>query len=278
LAERSKIQTGTIRIATKNFTEQLILGEIMSQLIEARTDLSVERRFNLGGTMICHEALVNNQIDLYAEYTGTGLTVILKEPVISDPVEAIRFVSRAYRKRFGAEWLKAFGFNNTYAVTVRALDAKKHGWAKISDLEEVAPRLRAGITAEFAERPDGYPGLRKIYGLQFGEVRDMDPALMYEAVSKGEVDVICAFATDGRIAAYNLKPLKDDLQFFPPYHAAPVIRQEILQMHPELDGVLSLVEGLLDNAAMQRLNLEVDGKKRRPAEVAKAFLEEKGLL
>jgi osmoprotectant transport system permease protein len=278
LAARSKIQAGTIRIATKNFTEQLILGEIMSQLIEARTDLSVERRFNLGGTMICHEALVNNEIDLYAEYTGTGLTVILKEPVISDPVEAIRFVSLAYRKRFGAEWLKPFGFNNTYAVTVRAVDAKKYGWGKISDLEEIAPRLRAGITAEFAERPDGYPGLRKIYGLQFGEVRDMDPALMYEAVSKGEVDVICAFATDGRIAAYNLKPLEDDLQFFPPYHAAPVIRQEILQMHPELDGVLSLVEGLLDNAAMQRLNLEVDGEKRIPAEVAKAFLREKGLL
>jgi osmoprotectant transport system permease protein len=278
LAARSKIQTGTIRIATKNFTEQLILGEIMSQLIEARTNLSVERRFNLGGTMICHNALVNGEIDLYAEYTGTGLTAILKEPVISNPEKAIRFVSLAYRKRFGAEWLKPFGFNNTYAVTVRADDAKKHGWAKISDLEEVAPRLRAGFTAEFAERPDGYPGLRKIYGLQFGEVRDMDPALMYEAVSKGEVDVICAFATDGRIAAYNLKPLEDDLQFFPPYHAAPVIRQEILQMHPELDGVLSLVEGLLDNAAMQRLNLEVDGKKRRPAEVAKAFLRKKGLL
>jgi osmoprotectant transport system permease protein len=278
LAAPSKTQTGTIRIATKNFTEQLILGEIMSQLIEARTDLSVERRFNLGGTMICHEALVNNEIDLYAEYTGTGLTAILKEPVISDPVEALRFVSLAYSKRFGAEWLKPFGFNNTYAVTVRTVDAKKHGWAKISDLEEVAPRLRAGITAEFAERPDGYPGLRKIYGLQFGEVRDMDPALMYEAISKGEVDVICAFATDGRIAAYNLRPLEDNLQFFPPYHAAPVIRQEILQMHPELDGVLSLVEGLLDNAAMQRLNLEVDGEKRRPAEVAKAFLREKGLL
>jgi osmoprotectant transport system permease protein len=140
------------------------LGEIMAQLIEAKANLRVERRFNLGGTMICHKALVNNEIDLYAEYTGTGLTAILKEPVISDPVEAIRFVSLAYRKRFGAEWLKPFGFNNTYAVTVRAVDAKKHGWAKISDLEEVAPRLRAGITAEFAERPDGYPGLRKIYG------------------------------------------------------------------------------------------------------------------
>ena len=272
------IKGATVRIGTKNFTEQFILGEIMAQLIESKTDLTVKRRFNLGGTMICHGALVNGEIDLYAEYTGTGLTAILKQPVISDPEEALQYVSQAYRERFRAQWLKPFGFNNTYAVTVRAVDANKHGWAKISDLEKVAPGLRAGFTAEFAERPDGYPGLRKTYDLRFGEVRDMDPALMYEAVSKGEVDVICAFATDGRIAAYNLKPLEDDLQFFPPYHAAPIIRQEILQMHPELDGVLSLVEGLLDDAAMQRLNLAVDGKKRRPAEVAKAFLREKGLL
>jgi osmoprotectant transport system permease protein len=278
LAARSRIQTGTIRIATKNFTEQLILGEIMSQLIEVRTDLIVERRFNLGGTMICHEALVNGQIDLYAEYTGTGLTAILKEPVISDPEKAMQFVSSAYRERFGAVWLKPLGFNNTYAITVRKADAEKYGWARISDLKKGAKKLRAGFTAEFAERPDGYPGLREIYGFQFGKVRDMDPALMYEAVSKGEVDVICAFATDGRIAAYNLKPLEDDLQFFPPYHAAPVIRQQILQMHPELNRVLSLVEGVLDNAAMQRLNFLVDGKKQSPAEVAKAFLKEKGLF
>ncbi len=278
LAASSKIPIATVRIATKNFTEQLILGEIMAQLIEAKTDLSVERRFNLGGTMICHGALVNGEIDLYAEYTGTGLTAILKEPVISDPEQALQYVSHAYRERFGAKWLKPFGFNNTYAITVREADAQRHEWIRISDLEKVAPGLRAGFTAEFAERPDGYPGLRKIYDLRFGEVRDMDPALMYEAVSKGEVDVICAFATDGRIAAYNLKPLEDDRQFFPPYHAAPVIRQELLQMHPELDAVLSLVEGLLDNAAMQRLNFQVDGKKRRPAEVAKAFLKEKGLF
>lgn len=278
LTARSHIESGTIRIATKNFTEQLILGEIMAQLIEARTDLRVERRFNLGGTMICHEALVNGQIDLYAEYTGTGLTAILKEPVISDPAKALQYVSRVYRERFGAEWLKPFGFNNTYAVTVRALDAKKHGWAKISDLQEAAPGLRAGITAEFAERPDGYPGLQKMHGLQFEEVHDMDPALMYEAVSKGEVDVICAFATDGRIAAYNLKPLEDDLHFFPPYYAAPVIRSDFIQAHPEVGGVLSLLGGLVDNAAMRRLNFLVDGEKQRPAGVAEAFLREKGLF
>jgi len=274
----SKNQTKTIRIGTKNFTEQLILGEIMAQLIESRTDLVVERRFNLGGTMICHGALVNGEIDVYAEYTGTALTAILNAPVISDPDKAFHFVAEAYHKRFGLRWLKAFGFNNTYAITVREDDARGQGWTKISDLKKAAPGLRAGFTAEFAERPDGYPGIRQIYRLNFGEVRDLDPSLMYEAVSKGKVDVICAFATDGRISAYNLKPLEDDRQFFPPYYAAPVIREEILKDHPELGESLSLLEGLIDDATMQHLNFEVDGNKQDPAEVAKAFLRTKSLL
>jgi osmoprotectant transport system permease protein len=274
----SKIQTKSIRIASKNFTEQLILGEIMAQLIEERTGLIVERLFNLGGTMICHGALVNGEIDLYAEYTGTGLTAILKHPVISDPDEALRHLREVYPERFRARWLKPFGFNNTYTITVRQNDAKRYGWDRISDLVEAAPGLRAGFTAEFAERPDGYPGLGQIYALQFGDVRDLDPSLMYTAIAEGEVDVICAFATDGRITAYDLKPLKDDRQFFPPYYAAPVIRGEILADHPELAATLSALEGLLDNASMQRLNFEVDGKKQRPAQVARGLLKSKGLL
>lgn len=272
------IKGGTVRIGTKNFTEQLILGEMMAQLIEAKTDLTVQRRFNLGGTMICHGALVNGEIDLYAEYTGTGLTAILDHPVISDPEEALQHVTEAYRERFGAEWLRPFGFNNTYAITVRKADAERYGWTRISDLKVAASELRAGFTSEFAERPDGYPGLRKIYGLRFGKVRDMDPALMYQAVAKGEVDIICAFATDGRIAAYDLKPLEDDRQFFPPYWAVPVIREEMLHAYPNLRNVLSLLGEVLDDPAMQRLNFEVDGKKRGPAEVAESFLRAKGLL
>jgi osmoprotectant transport system permease protein len=267
-----------IRIGTKNFTEQLILGELMAQLIETKTDLIVDRRFNLGGTMICHSALVNGEIDLYAEYTGTGLTAVLKHPVILDPEEALNYVKRAYHKRFGAQWLKPFGFNNTYAITVREADAKKNRWKQISDLVNTAMELRAGFTAEFAERPDGYPGLHRIYGLRFGEVRDFDPALMYEALVKGEVDVICAFATDGRIPAYHLKPLKDNLNFFPPYYAAPVIREEILNAYPKLGDVLSLSGGLIDNGTMQGLNFEVDGKKRRTAQVVKEFLKAKGIF
>ncbi len=268
----SRQPLGTIRIGTKNFTEQLILGELMAQLIENRTSLRVERRFNLGGTMICHEALINEEIDLYPEYTGTALTAILKQPVISDPEEAFRHVDRAYRERYGVIWLPPFGFNNTYAITVRRTDAEKHGWISISDLRGPAQQLRAGFTSEFVERPDGYVGLKQVYELEFGKVRDMDPALMYQAVAKGEVDVICAFATDGRIASYDLKPLKDDRGYFPPYQAAPVINEVLLDAYPELTKILSSLGGLLDDSLMQDLNFKVDAKKQSPAEVARAFL------
>lgn len=268
----------TVRIGTKNFTEQLILGELMAQLIETRTDLRVERRFNLGGTMICHGAFKSGGIDLYAEYTGTALTAILKQSVIGDPGRAHETVAREYRQRFAAEWLRAFGFNNTYAITVRKSDATFRNLRTISDLIAISGTLRAGFTAEFSERPDGYPGLRRTYGLQFREVRDLDPALMYQAIANREVEVISAFATDGRIAAFDLQPLRDDRGFFPPYQAAPVIRTEVLQAHPELREVFELLAGRLDDATMRRLNFEVDVKKRRPGDVAHEFLESRGLL
>ena len=280
LESQTSLETGrpAVRIGTKNFTEQLILGEMMAQLIEAKTDMVVQRRFNLGGTMICHEALVNNEIDLYAEYTGTALTAILKHAVIADPEKALRYVTQTYHERFGLQWLKPFGFNNTYAITVRAADSAQNRWNSISDLKELANHLNAGFTAEFAERPDGYPGLRQAYSLQFGNVRDFDPSLMYEAIRNKKVDVICAFATDGRIAAYHLKPLKDDRKFFPPYYAAPVVREGMLKAHPKLGDVLSLLGGLIDDAEMQRLNFEVDGKKRRIEVVAEKFLKAKGMI
>lgn len=269
---------GMVRIGTKNFTEQLILGELMALLIEARTDLRVERRFNLGGTMICHEALKSGEIDLYAEYTGTALTAILKQSVIADPDRAYETVTREYRQHFAADWLSPFGFNNTFAITIRKSDASLRNLRTISDLIAISGALRAGFTAEFSERQDGYPGLRRVYGLQFREALDLDPALMYQAIANREVDVICAFATDGRIAAFDLQPLQDDRGFFPPYQAAPVIRTEILETHPELRQVLDLLAGLLDNAAMQRLNFKVDEKKRRPSDIAREFLEDRGML
>ncbi len=267
-----------IRIGTKNFTEQLILGELMAQVIEAHTDLRVERRFNLGGTMIAHGALTGGEIDLYAEYTGTALTAILKHPVIADPVQAFQTVSSEYQQRFAVDWLRPFGFNNTYAITIRKADALSRNLRSISDLTPISAHLRAGFTAEFSERPDGFPGLQQAYGLQFGKVLDLDPALMYQAITNREVDVICAFATDGRIAAFDLQPLQDDRGFFPPYQAAPVIRTEVLKAHPDLRHVLNLLAGRLDDVTMQRLNFKVDGNHFQPRDVAREFLESHGLV
>jgi osmoprotectant transport system permease protein len=271
-------QPGTVRIGSKNFTEQLVLGEILAQRIEAATDLKVERLFNLGGTMICHEALVRGEIDLYPEYTGTALTAVLGEPAANDADQVLRTVRQHYGTRFGCEWLGPFGFDNTYAITVRSADATRNRWRSISDLEEPSPGLRAGFTAEFMEREDGYPGLRRVYDLRFRDVRDLDPALMYRAIAESEVDVICAFATDGRIAAYDLTPLSDDREFFPPYQAAAVVRSRVLSDHPELRAALTPLAGALDDRAMQRLNLQVDGEGRTPADVARRFLSESGLL
>jgi osmoprotectant transport system permease protein len=267
-----------VTIGSKNFTEQIVLGEMLAQLIEARTDLTVDRLFCLGGTMICHGALVHGQIDLYVEYTGTGLMTVLHHDALSDPDEVYRIVSEEYRRRFGVEWCAPLGFNNGYAFTVRRKDARRHGWKTISDLRSAAPQLRIGFPAEFAQRPDGYPGFKKAYGFGFGEVRELDPGLMYDAIAAGEVDVIPAFTTDGRIAAYDLVPLVDDRHFFPPYYAAPVVRLQTLHRYPQLKGVLDLLAGKLDDATMQRLNFEVDQKKRRPAEVARQFLRSEGLL
>lgn len=262
-----------IRVGSKNFTEQLILGELMAQLIERETDLRVLRKFDLGGTMICHGALVSGGIDLYAEYTGTALTAVLEEEVIVDPEAAYEFVAAEYQRKFDVRWLKPFGFNNTYAITVREKDAIEKSLLRISDLQPIANAMRAGWTFEFSERPDGYIGLRERYGFAFGKVIDLEASLMYEAIARGEVDVISAFATDGRIAAYRLKPLEDDRHFFPPYHAAPVIRNTTLESHPELAECLHLLAGTLSDEVMRELNFQVDQNKRSPGEVAREFLE-----
>ena len=267
-----------VRIAAKNFTEQFILGEMLAQLVEAKTDITVDRQFYLGGTMICHGALANGEIDVYPEYTGTALTTILKRRVLATPDETYNAVAKAYGKQFKCEWLSPLGFNNTYAITVRETDAQAKNWQTVSDLEGEASSLTAGFTAEFVERPDGYPGLKREYGYQFGSVRELDAGLMYKALAAGEVDVICAFATDGRIAAYSLVPLEDDKRFFPPYFAAPVVRSAVLQAHPELREALNGLAGKLDDSQMQKLNYEVDEKKRSPADVAREFLQSQGLV
>lgn len=264
-----------LRIGSKNFTEQLLLGELMAQRIESAVGARVERRFNLGGTVLCHRALVNGEIDLYPEYTGTARTTILGQEKIVDPEACFEAVAEAYRKRFFCAWFAPFGFNSTYTITVRSRDAAREGWKKISDLVQKADTLRAGFTAEFSERPDGYPGLQQAYGLAFGKVFDLDPGLMYKAVARGEVDLICAFSTDGRIKAYDLTVLEDDRNFFPPYYAAPVVRLQALEAYPELRDALEPLSGAISDRTMQTLNFEVDEEGRSPEEVAGEFLRER---
>ena len=268
-------QPETVRIGSKNFTEQEILGELVAQLIERHTDLKVERRFGLGGTDICHAALCGGELDLYIEYTGTALLNILKYEVINNPDHAFRTVAKAYRDRYDLEWLPPIGFNNTYAITVRGTTANELDLATISDLHQQADRLQGGFTSEFMERPDGYPGLRKTYGFKLGSTVDLDPGLMYQAIAKGQVDVICAFSTDGRISEYDLRVLDDDRHFFPPYDAAPVVRRELLQNHPEIRDALIALTGTLSNNDMRQMNHAVDVLKQEPADVVHRWLNQR---
>ena len=269
-----------LHIGGKDFTEQLILEEMMAILIEETTALKVDRRPYLGGTMVCFNALRGGDLDVYAEYTGTGLVNILEEPVIRDPDEAYETVKRRFADEYGVVWLKPFGFNNTYTLTMRAEQAKEIGIRTFTDLAEYVragkePKLSAGFTAEFLDRPDGYKGLTKAYDFRFAdEPKQLDPGLMYRACADGSVDVICGFATDGRIAAFGLATLADDKGFFPPYFAAPVIRADTLRRHPHLEQVLGRLGGRIDDAAMQRLNYQVDRKDnpRRARDVAREFL------
>ena len=272
------IRENTIRIGSKNFTEQLILGELMAQMIETHTDLAVDRRFNLGGTMICHRALEAGEIDLYAEYTGTGLVTVLNRPSNSDADVVWSTVENEYQKRFGLQWLGPFGFNNTYALTVKSSTASENNWKSISDMAPSADRLKAGFTAEFSERADGYRGVSEKYSLKFSQVVDLEPSLMYQAIARGEVDVICAFTTDGRIEAYDLQALIDDKDFFPPYFAAPVANQELFNRHPVVQRVLGQLTDEINNTEMQKMNFEVDENNRQPRDVAREFLTRRGLF
>ncbi len=271
-------QRASIVIGSKNFTEQLILGELMAQTIEARTDLSVERRLNLGGTMICHSALLKGEIDLYPEYTGTALTAILEDSVVRDPAQVLREVRSAYESRFGLTWLAPFGFDNTYVVAARADEADQRGWNVVSDLIPDASRLRVGMTAEFAERPDGLRGFEQRYGVRFAETRDLDPSILYQAAAEGQVDVVFAFATDARLRQYDLKVLTDDRGYFPPYQAAPVVRSGTLSAHPELRSALAPLAGALPDSVMRRLNYEADVQGESPAHVAAKFLSAQGVV
>jgi osmoprotectant transport system permease protein len=265
---------GAVRVGSKDFAEQLLLGELMAQAIEAR-GLPVERRLNLGGTLVCHEALTRGELDVYAEYSGTALTAVLgrARPAGAAVQDVVR---REYRDRFDLAWRAPFGFDNTYALAVREAEAAARGWRTISDLRASASSLRAAFTAEFAERPDGWPGLRAAYGLSFASVRDVEPSLLGRAVRDGAADVACVFATDGRLDSYGLVVLADDAGFFPPYEAAPVVRRAVLDAQPQVALALDALAGAIDDATMRSLNRAVE-EGAAPRDVARAFLAERGL-
>jgi glycine betaine/choline ABC-type transport system substrate-binding protein len=278
------LTSADVVIGGKDFTEQSILAHMMSILIEENTDLTVKAKTYLGGTMVCWNGLQSRQLDAYAEYTGTALVTILKEPVIADPDDAYERVKRRCREEYDLVWLKPFGFNNTYTLTMRSEQAGELGIETFSDLAEYLrsgrePQLTAAFTAEFLQRPDGYKGLIEAYDLQFPEEpKQVDPGLMYRNCADGAVDVICGFATDGRISAFGLKTLEDDKGFFPPYYAAPVVRADTLKEYPQLEAILNKLAGRISDTTMQRLNYEVDGKRRKPEDVARDFLQAEGLI
>lgn len=286
----------TIGVGSKDFTESILLGEIISQLLEDN-GFGVERQLNLGGTLVAHEALVNGDIDTYVEYTGTGLLAILglelperdsaspEATASATPASGggiaqtvYDIVAEKYPEEFGVEWLEPWGFNNTYALAMRSDHAEELGITTISELVEFAPDLTIGAPQETLVREDGIPGLEATYGLEFGDIVGLDPGLMYSAIDNGDVDVITAFATDARIESLNLVLLEDDLQFYPPYYAAPIVRQDTLEEAPQLRDVLNSVAGTLDDARMTELNFFVDEEGQEISDVARTFLEEEGLI
>lgn len=275
----SKAQAGDkIVIGSKNFSEQLILGNMLADLIENKTDLEVERKLNLGGSQVTFSALNSGDIDVYVEYTGTGLVNILKQPPQNNPEQVYDYVQKEFNKKYGIRLLKPLGFNNTYALAIRQDTADQYGLKTISDLSKVSNELIMGPTIEFPNREDGLIGLSKTYNMQFKDVKAVDGGLRYTALDNHKSDVIDAFSTDGLIEAFKLKVLKDDKNFFPPYYAVPIIKEATLKEHPELKSVLNSLAGKITEDKMRELNYKVDSLKQSPAKVAKEFLEKEGLL
>lgn len=265
-------------VGSKDFPEQLILGEMYAQLLE-NNGFQVERKLNLAGTPVAHEALKNGEIDLYPEYTGTGLLTVLKLPVNSDPQQVYDAVIKGYQEQFNLVWLDPAPMNNTQALAMTQEGAAKYGIRTISDMVANADQLVMIGPPEFDQREDGLPGLMKVYGqFTLKEYKPVEKGLRYKGLVEGQADVVVAFGTDGEIAAYNLIVLEDDKGMFPPYQVAPVIRQQTLDANPKIKDILNQLAPKLTNAVMQKLNYEVSGNGREPADVAKEFLTQEGLL
>jgi len=267
-----------IVVGSKNFSEQALLGEIVAQHLEARTHRSVTRRFYLAGSYICQQSLLAGRIDLYVEYTGTALTAILHDPLESDSAAVLQRVRSEYQRRFGLAVLPSLGFNNTFAIVVRGEDARRLHLKTISDAAPYTRDWQAGFGYEFMERPDGFAGLARTYGLSFRETpRILDLGLLYRALLEKQVDFVAGNSTDGLLAARDLTMLEDDKHYFPPYEAVPVVRAEALGRFPEMRGALLELAGKIDDQEMRRMNYEVDGEHRDVADVAREFLWGKGL-
>ena len=268
-----------IVVASKNFTENRLLGEIVTQLIEAHTDLDVEHASSLGGTKVCWDALLAGEVDLYVDYTGTGWSIILKEPGrIADPLQAFLHVQWSYEDAFDVEWLAPFGLNNTYALALGSGKARELNATRISDLAGHASDLKVGFSIEFMNREDGWPGLRRHYAGLDLEPRSMEHGLAYEALARGEIDLVDAYSTDGKLLRYDVVVLEDDLGFFPPYNAAPVARGETMRAHPELRPLLRRLAFSIDDRKAMELNgrIEIGGESFEA--VARSFLSDLGLL
>jgi osmoprotectant transport system substrate-binding protein len=265
-------------IGAKNFTEQVVLGELLAQHIEARTGLRVDRRFYLAGSYICQQALVAGRIDGYVEYTGTALTAILKQPVDKDRERVLATVQRLYKQRYNVDVGDSLGFENTFAMIVRNDDAERMHVAKLSQAAGAAPQWKLGVGYEFQERPDGLRGLKAAYGLKFnGPPRTMDLGLLYRAIQQRQVDIIAGNSTDGPIQPLHLTVLADDRHYFPPYDAVPLFREEAYQRWPQMRVAVTELAGKINAHEMQAMNEAVDGQHRDPAEVVREFRARKGL-
>jgi osmoprotectant transport system substrate-binding protein len=265
-----------VRVGSKNFTEQFVLGELYAQALEA-SGVKVERKINLGGTLIAHKALEEKQIDLYPEYTGTILLAVLKQEAMTDPKAVYDTVKDAYAKQ-GLVVLNQAPVNNTYVMVVRPDTAQKYNLNTMSDLAKVSKELKLGAGPEFRDRKDGIPGLKAKYNMDFREDLQLAIGLRYQALKNDQIQVVNGYSTDGMISAMKLKRLGDDRNLWPPYFVVPVVRRDALDANPKIADVLNRVSALLDDASMADMNFKVDGDKMEPRDVARDFLKAKGVV
>ncbi len=265
-------------IGSKFFTEQVVLAELLAQHIEQRTGIPVERKTNLGGTLLIHKAMLAGDLDLYVEYTGTALTAVLGESPKGNAQMTYERVKQQYAQRFGLEVTEPLGFENTFAMVVRSDDAERLHLKNMSDIAGIAPTWHAAVGYEFLERPDGYQGWSKTYGLKFAETpRVMDLGLLYRALTQHQADIVAGNSTDGLIAALHLVPLRDNRHYFPPYDAVPVVRRKALEENPTLRAALADLAGKISAEEMRGMNAAVDAGQRDVRAVVREFREAKGL-